>query len=94
MENHLCEQFAAEPTYVAPRNEIESAVASIWASLLEIERVGIHDNFLLLGGESLLATQAAARLRERFGREVSIRSIFIGTVAEIAEAISAQAQAG
>jgi hypothetical protein len=54
-----------------------------------MERVGIHDNFILLGGESLLAAQAAWRIRDRFGCEVTLRSILAGTVADIAAEIFA-----
>jgi acyl carrier protein len=73
--------------YEAPRNEVEAGVAEILASLLKIERVGIHDNFILLGGESLLAAQAAWRIQNRFGCEVTLRSILAGTVADVAAEI-------
>ena len=75
--------------YVAPRNEVEAGVAEILAALLMIERVGIHDNFILLGGESLVAAQAAWRIRDRFGCEVTLRSILAGTVADVAAEILA-----
>jgi acyl carrier protein len=75
--------------FVAPRNEVESVVAAILAELLDVERISIDDNFLLLGGESLSATQAASRLHERFGCDVQVRSIFLGTVADIAAEITA-----
>jgi hypothetical protein len=71
------------------RAVIETAVADIWRDLLEVDQVGAEDNFLLLGGESLLATQAAARLHDQFGCDVSIRSIFVRTVAEVAAEIHA-----
>ena len=75
--------------YVAPRNEVEAGVAEILTGLLMIERVGIHDNFILLGGESLLAAKAAWQIQNRFGCEVSLRSILAGTVADIADEIFA-----
>ncbi|HYP26346.1 MAG TPA: phosphopantetheine-binding protein [Blastocatellia bacterium] len=75
--------------YGAPRNEVEAGVAEILAGLLAVERVGIHDNFILLGGESLLAAQAAWQIQNRFGCEVSLRSILIGTVADVAAEIAA-----
>lgn len=75
--------------YVAPRNETEAGVAEILAELLMIERVGINDNFILLGGESLLAAQAAWRIQNRFGREVTLQSILAGTVADVAAEIFA-----
>ena len=88
---------AAEPlpatasvrAYEAPRNDVENGVAEILAEFLNMERVGIHDNFILLGGESLLAAQAAWRIQNRFGYEVTLRSILAGTVADIAAEIFA-----
>jgi non-ribosomal peptide synthetase component F len=48
-------------TYVAPGNQAEQRLAEIWAELLGIKRVGIHDNFFDLGGDSILGLQMAAR---------------------------------
>lgn len=72
-----------------PRQHIEATVAGIWAKMLGVEVVGLHDNFLLLGGESLLATQVASEIREQLGCDVPIRSIFVSTVAEVAGEIEA-----
>lgn len=72
-------------------SEIETTVARIWAEILGLDHVGLHDNFLLLGGESLLATQIVAEIHAQLGCKVSIRSIFVGTVAEVAAEISGQA---
>jgi acyl carrier protein len=75
--------------YEAPRNDVEAGVAEILAEFLHMERVGIHDNFILLGGESLLAAQAAWQIQNRFRYEVTLRSILAGTVADIAAEILA-----
>lgn len=74
--------------YVAPRNEVESSIADILAEFLNVQNVGVYDNFILLGGESLLAAQAAWKIRDRFGFEVRLRSILAETVADIAAEIS------
>jgi amino acid adenylation domain-containing protein/FkbM family methyltransferase len=63
-------------SYVAPRNEVEQALAEIWANVLRLERVGIHDNFFALGGHSLLATQVISRIRERLHVELPLRRLF------------------
>src|SRR3954452_13102441 len=71
------------------RNPIEKTIAQIWAKVLGVDRVDIHDNFLLLGGESLMATQIASEVMSQLDVEVSIRSILVGTVAEVAEEVAA-----
>ncbi|MDT0478076.1 AMP-binding protein, partial [Streptomyces sp. DSM 41014] len=74
--------------YVAPRDEIETAVAGIWAQVLGLSQVGIHDNFFDLGGHSLLATRTVSLLRQELGREVSVRQLFTSpTVEQLAQAI-------
>ena len=71
--------------YVAPRNESESQIASLWQELLGIEQVGIHDNFFELGGHSLLGTQMVSRVRESFQVDVPLRAVFeTPTVAGVA----------
>jgi surfactin family lipopeptide synthetase A len=71
--------------FLAPRTAVEQTLATIWAELLKVDRVGIHDNFFELGGHSLLATQVVSRMREVFAKEVSLRSLFEApTIAELA----------
>jgi acyl transferase domain-containing protein/acyl carrier protein len=75
--------------YMAPRNDIEQAIAQIWQDLLGIDKVGVNDSFFELGGHSLLAVQAIARIREMFQVELEMRSVLFEapTVAKIAELI-------
>ena len=81
-------QPASDDSYVAPRNTVEETMANIWADVLEVERVGIHDNFFDLGGHSLLATQIMSRLRDALQVELQLRSLFESpTIAELAQAI-------
>jgi amino acid adenylation domain-containing protein len=80
---------------VAPRGPVEEMVASIWAAVLRLERVGAHDSFFDIGGHSLLATQVVSRLRESLGVEIPLRAIFEApTVAGLAERIEAIRQVG
>ena len=62
--------------HVPPRNEVERIITDIWQNVLGVERIGIHDNFFELGGHSLLATQVISRVRDAFGQEVALRSLF------------------
>ncbi|HYH46777.1 MAG TPA: AMP-binding protein, partial [Thermoanaerobaculia bacterium] len=79
---------ARDQPYVAPRNEVEEVVAGIFAEIVGVEKVGVFDNFFDLGGHSLLATQATWRLREAFGVELALRTLFEApTVAELSGVI-------
>jgi acyl-coenzyme A synthetase/AMP-(fatty) acid ligase/acyl carrier protein len=62
--------------YVAPRNAVEERLAAVWCNLLGVEKVGVHDSFFALGGHSLLATRLVAAVREAFGVEIPLRTLF------------------
>jgi amino acid adenylation domain-containing protein len=77
-----------EETFVAPRTPTEQQIADIWTQLLKLEQIGIHDNFFALGGHSLLATQVISRLRQGFGIELSLQTLFEApTVGELSSRI-------
>jgi amino acid adenylation domain-containing protein len=76
---------ALDKSFVAPRNPTEEMLAGIWTDLLGLERVGVLDNFFDLGGHSLLVTQLASRLRDRFRIELPLRRFFeTPTVSDLA----------
>lgn len=75
--------------YAAPRNPIEDALAKIWAEVLEVDQVGVHDNFFDLGGHSLTATRIISRVVQSFPTSLPIKVLFDApTVAEMAEVIA------
>jgi acyl-coenzyme A synthetase/AMP-(fatty) acid ligase/acyl carrier protein len=75
--------------FVAPRTAIEEELAGIWAEVLSLDPVGIHDNFYELGGHSLAATRVVSRVLKRFQLELSLQSLFRSpTVAEMAVMIT------
>jgi len=66
----------SEHTYQAPQTPVAQVLASFWAGLLGVKRVGVSDNFFELGGHSLLAVQLISRIRELFLVELPLLTIF------------------
>jgi amino acid adenylation domain-containing protein len=76
--------------YVAPRTQIEELLAGIWAEVLKLDAVGIHDDFFDLGGHSLLVTRVASRVSEAFQVELPFQVFFEKrTVAELGASLEA-----
>jgi len=67
---------SSEQSFVAPRTEVERAVSGVWQDVLAIEKIGLHDNFFDIGGNSLLLVQVQNRIREAVGRDVSVVDLF------------------
>ncbi len=75
-------------SFVAPRGPLEQVLADIVAQVLKVERAGAFDNFFEQGGDSLMATQALARVREAFDIDFQLRNLFEEpTVAGLADAL-------
>jgi len=84
------ENTLRDSSFVAPRTPIEERLAAMLALLLDVDRVGVEDNFFLLGGHSLLGTQLIARVRDAFGVELSLRTLFDApTVSKLSAQIDA-----
>jgi amino acid adenylation domain-containing protein len=82
-------------TYLAPRSAAERAIAALWGELLNLDQVGVDDNFFHLGGHSLLVAQALSRLRQTYGVEVPLVEFFRRpTVAALAARIERGAEGG
>src|SRR5262249_11999243 len=64
--------------YVAARTPMEEVLAEIWAEVLRVERIGVHDDFFELGGNSLLATRIVAKMRNVLKIEAPLRMLFEG----------------
>ncbi len=85
-------------TVVAPATPTEERVARIIASLLQMEEVGVDENFFMLGGHSMLGAQLVMRIADSFGVDLSLRALFDAPTirllsAEIEELILARVQA-
>lgn len=73
----------SEVTFVAPRDPVEAALASIWCEVLNLQHVGVMHHFLTVGGDSLLALQLVSRIREKLDIEISLLDFFEApTIAE------------
>ena len=74
--------------FVEARMPVEKNLVDIWAEVLGLDRIGIHDRFLELGGDSLLATQLISRVLAEFRVRLALKALWEApTVAEMAEAI-------
>ncbi|MET7309338.1 amino acid adenylation domain-containing protein [Streptomyces sp. NPDC005571] len=69
------QRLAMGDEYAAPRNELEQAAADIWTQVLGMDKVGIHDDFFRLGGDSIVAIQLLGRLRRRFGVHLPVEEL-------------------
>jgi amino acid adenylation domain-containing protein len=65
-----------EVVYVSPQTELEQIIAVIWQEVLQLEKVGIYDNFFDLGGHSLLISQVHSRLQARLEQNISMVEMF------------------
>src|SRR5262249_37077375 len=75
---------------VAPRGDLERAIASIWREVLRVDALSIHDNFFDLGGHSMLLMQVRARLQRALGRDVPMLDLFrFPTVSALAASMGA-----
>jgi hypothetical protein len=74
----LAEKLASKlrSEYVPPQEPGEKTLARIWSEVLGIERIGLHDNFFNLGGDSLLAAQVVSRVRKTFQIELPLPIVF------------------
>ena len=87
LPDHDGETAAAAP-HVAPRSELETRLAELWCEVLGVERVGVHDDFFDLGGESIRATRLVARVRDALGCELPVAALLTGpTIEQMARAV-------
>ena len=74
--------------YVAPRDPVEDAICAVFAEVLDVARVSVHDNFFALGGHSLSAVKALSSIDERLGVKLPLRALFeCPTLVEVAMAV-------
>lgn len=91
----VVQQARAGESHVDPRTGTEEALAQLWARLLELDRVGIHDDFFALGGHSLLVASMATEVQEKWGIPLMLTTVFKNrTVAALAQVIDQSVEEG
>lgn len=89
------ERPTLEQSYVAPKTELEKVLVDIWSQALELDQVGIDDNFFDLGGNSLLSLQVVTQIQQALNLELLVVKLFqYPTIAELANYLSAGQDAG
>lgn len=79
--------------YTAPRTSAERDLAELWCELLGLERVGIHDDFFRVGGDSVGAVRMVSRAADVFGARLQVRTVFDRpTVADLAALLTAEGE--
>ncbi|MFE1408604.1 amino acid adenylation domain-containing protein, partial [Streptomyces sp. NPDC058770] len=69
-------EYETAEEHVAPRTDVERALAAIWEDVLGVEQVGVHDDFFALGGDSISSLKVVSRLRGVLGTGLSPRALF------------------
>ncbi|NJC74183.1 amino acid adenylation domain-containing protein, partial [Planosporangium thailandense] len=83
--------IVGDAEFVAPGSDTERAIAGIWAEVLGVDRIGVHDNFFDLGGDSILSARVLSRIRATLGADLSPRAMFDApTVAGLAALVDGE----
>jgi acyl carrier protein len=69
-------QLEMDTPFVAPRNEIEELLEGIWREVLQLDKIGIYDNFIALGGHSLAAIRVTSRINDELEMNFPLSKIF------------------
>jgi amino acid adenylation domain-containing protein len=79
----------SEICFVAPRNDLERQLATLWEKLFALRPIGVHDDFFALGGNSLLALRLTSRIEKQLGRNLPVAALYQApTVEQLAKLIT------
>jgi aspartate racemase len=81
------EELELRDVFVQPRTPEEERIASIWRSLLGLEKVGIRDNFFVLGGHSMLAVRLISEIKKAYDKKVPLSFLYQGATVEALAAL-------
>lgn len=83
----------ASPSYIAPKDDTQRLLVEIWQTTLQLDRVGVNDNFFDLGGHSLLIVKVHQLLKERVQKPLSLTDLYrFPTIAALADYLKADTQ--
>ncbi|NET55353.1 MAG: SDR family oxidoreductase [Symploca sp. SIO2E6] len=74
--SNLSERPELNEAYEAPQSQIEQTITQIWEQVLGIKNIGVNDNFLELGGDSLIIVQLHKKLSKMFAQKISVAQLF------------------
>lgn len=87
------EPSESKPAYIAPRDRIETQLAKIWETLLNLKPIGVRDNFFALGGHSLLAVQLFAQIEKTYGKNLPLATLVSApTIEQLAKVLSQEGE--
>jgi thioesterase domain-containing protein/acyl carrier protein len=81
-DNAASLQKASPETFIAPRNQLERQLTKIWENVLEIQPIGVRDNFFDLGGHSMLAVRLFAQIEKIHGKNLPLATLFQASTVE------------
>lgn len=82
---------STQKEYVAPRTELEKTLEALWCEIFGVEKIGIHESFFDLGGDSLTAARMVSKMRDKITQEIPLSAIFEAvSIAELAEQLENQ----
>ena len=87
LERHTI--LSDDVSYLAPRNEVETKLALIWQDIFSLDKVGIQDDFFMLGGHSLTALRLLSKIEQQFNTNISVSTFLeqATTIEKLAEVI-------
>jgi len=81
-----------EDAFEEPSNEIEKLLAEMWMQVLNVDTISVRDNFLDLGGHSILAMQVVSKIEKQLGLRIDVRELAFQTLGQVAAACEEQLQ--
>ncbi len=86
----LTDPFAPVDTFEAPETPTQKAIVAIWQEVLDVDRIGVDENFFDLGGHSLLSIRAITKTNKKFGVQLNQAIMALQTLEQVAAEVDSQ----